>query len=247
MSNKETFLPRDGRPPYPLICITPLLGRLFFLEDLFLERRIARFFSKNGFAAAVIDRPIFEFDPRRGLEQIQEYLEESVRRNKSSLDSLLQRKEIDPTRIGTYGISFGAIVNSLWAAADPRLKAHVFALGGGNLPEIILTSRDPLMKSFRNAMVEAAHEAAPAAEELKNEMRKIFRVDPLDAARSISRENVQLHLAIFDRVIRFRYGLSFREALGKPETIFIPLGHYSSLLAIPFLTPGVLSFFRKKL
>lgn len=243
MSKFELFLPQSSGP-HPLICITPLLGRLLFLEDLFLERRFARFFAANGLAAAVIERPIFEFDSNRGLEQIQHYLDESVSRNKWALDHLTQKKEIDPKRVGTYGISFGAIVNSLWAAQDKRLKAHVFALPGGNLAEIFLTSRDPLMRSYIRAI--SKHTGLKGGD-LKEAFQKILRNDPLEAARSIPKQSVCLHLALFDRVVQFRYGLALWKALGKPQTIFIPLGHYSSLAAIPFLKPQVLRFFRERL
>ncbi len=239
----ELSLP-EGPGPFPLLCITPILGQLAFLEDFFLERRFARFFSEKGFACALIHRPIFEFDSARDLHQIQNYLEESVARNKKVLDSLLARKEIDATKIGTYGISFGAVVNSLWAAEDPRLKAHLFALGGGNLPEIFLTSRDPLMRSHLAAITK---KTGVDKNRLKALLREVLRSDPLDAARSISGENVCLHLALFDRVIRLRYGLAFRRALGNPETVFIPLGHYSSILSVPFLKHQALDFFRRKL
>ena len=244
----ELYLP-PGPGPHPLVCITPILGRLLFLNDLILERHFGRFFAKKGFACAVIDRPIFEFNPSLGLEQIQHYLDESVLRSKWALDELIQNKAIDPERVGTYGISFGAVVNSLWAAEDPRLKAHVFALPGGYLPEILVASRDPLMKSYIKEISRAKssphHTATP--EELKAEFQKVIRRDPLDAARKIPKEKVCLHLALFDCVIPFRYGLAFREAMGKPETIFIPLGHYSALLSIPFLKSSVVRFFRKKL
>lgn len=238
----ELYLPeKPGR--HPLICITPLLGRLFFLNDLILERHFARFFRKNGFAAAVACRPIFEFNPERGLEQIQHYLDLCVMRNKWILDELIQREEIDPERVGTYGASFGAVVNSLWAAEDPRLKAHLFALGGGNLPEIVMTSRDPLMLSYVKAMKK---KTGLEGEALLGAIKKVLFRDPLEAARKIPRESVCLHLALFDRVVRTRYAFAFRKALGNPETVFIPLGHYSSILSIPFLQSQVLRFFRRR-
>jgi len=239
----EFYLPQ-GAGPFPLVCLTPILGRLAFLNDLFLERRFARFYAAHGLATALIDRPIFEFNPGRGLEQIQEYLNESVSRNRRVLDFLIAGQSVDREKIVTYGASFGAVVNILWAAQDPRPKAHLFALGGVNLAEIVLTSRDPLMKSYLKAIVK---NTGLGPEELKVSLRKTFQPDLLEAARSIPKEKVCLHLAIFDRVIRFRYGLALREALGRPETWFIPLGHYSAILSIPFLKWQALAFFRKRL
>lgn len=239
----ELYLP-EGQGSFPLICLTPILGRLLFLDDLFMERHFARFFASNGFAAALIERPIFEYNSTRGLEQIQRYLEESILRNEKVLDELLTRKEINPQKIGSFGISFGAVLNSLWAASDFRLKAHVFALAGGNVPEILITSRDPLMRSYLKAIMKSA---GKKEEELKEAFEKVIRLDPLKAAPSIPRETVFMMLGVFDRVIRFRYGLALWRALGKPETLFLPLGHYTSLVTIPFTKWRALEFFKKRL
>ena len=238
----ELYLPRrPGR--YPLICLTPILGRLGFLEDLFMERHYARFFAKHGFAACLIDRPIFEFDPHQNLHQIQNYLESSAKRSVVALDCMVKQEEVDPQAVGSFGISFGAIVNILWAARDPRLTANVFALAGGNIPEIIMTSRDPLMRSYARSIVKGT---GLAGAELQSALKNSIQIDPLQAAGFISPGNVLLLLGIFDRVIRFRYGLGLRKALRNPETIFIPLGHYFTLLAAPFLIRRALTFFRKK-
>lgn len=244
----ELYLP-EGSGPFPLICLTPILGRLAFLEDLFFERRLARFFASQGLAAALIDRPFFEFHRGRGLEQIQEYLEASCSRSQSILDSLLTRSEIESRQIGSLGISFGAVVNALWVASDPRLKAHIFVLGGGNLPEIFMSSRDPLMRNYLEAILKSrGTESFPprAREELKAAFREAIRVDPLEVAHSIPKENVLMVLALFDRVIRLPYGLALWRALGKPKTFFLPVGHYSSILLLPFLKWKLLAFFKKK-
>ena len=238
----ELYLP-EGAGPFPLICLTPILGRLVFLKDLFFEKRFAQFFASRGFAAALIDRPIFEFNPYQGLRQIQNYLEESVQRNKKVLDVLVHRIDIDPEKIGSFGMSFGAVVNSLWAAMDPRLRAHVLALAGGNIPEIILTSRDPLMRNYLKAIIESRD----GTEDLEIDLQNSILWDPLNVCPSISRENIFLLLGIFDRVIRFRYGLDLWKAMGKPKTYFLPLGHYGTILAVPFLKGRVLKFFRQKL
>lgn len=239
----ELFLP-EGNGPFPLVCVTPLLGRLVLLEDLFLERWFAKFFAAQGIAAAVMARPIFEFNPARGLEQLQEYLEQSVNRNRGILSALTEHGKIDRSRIGTLGISFGAIVNSLWANSDPRLKTHVLALGGGNLAEIFVTSRDPLMRSY---FKDALQSQGCRPEELKLRLEKIFSTDPLKTAGSLAKEKTLLILAMFDRVIRFQYGMSLRRVMQNPETVFLPFGHYTAILGIPFLRWKILRFFRNNL
>lgn len=242
-SRLELYLPQGGGP-FPLVCLTPLLGRLGFLEDLFMERCFARFFAGRALATAVIERPLFEFNPARGLEQIQAYLDEAVARSARALDFLLTLEEIRPDRIASFGISFGSVVNVLWASRDPRLKAHVFALTGGNLAEIIVTSRDPLMRAYVKDLVKGT---GLKGAELKSALEKAIWLDPLQAAGALSRESVLMLLGIFDRVIRFRSGLQLRRALGNPETVFVPLGHYPILLLTPFLKRKALAFFQRKL
>ena len=239
----ELYLP-GGKGPFPLVCLTPILGRLGFLVDLFMERRFARFFASHGLATAVIERPIFEFHPGRGLEQIQDYLDESVERSIKALDFLLRQEEIRPDAVVSFGISFGSVVNVLWAAKDARLKAHVFALTGGNIAEIIVTSRDPLMRAYYKDLVKGT---GLKGLELKSALEKAIHSDPIESAGALSRERVLMLLGVFDHVIPFRYGLALRQALGNPETIFLPLGHYPALLATPFLKWRALAFFQKKL
>lgn len=239
----DLYLPEE-RGPFPLVCITPLLGRLILFEDLCLERWFARFFAKHGMAAAVMARPIFEFDPGHGLEQLREHLEQSVDRNREILNVVTAQETINPQRIGSLGISFGAVVNALWAGRDPRLKAHVLALGGDRLADIFVTSRDPLMRSYFEA---ALRNQRCGVNELKSRLEKIFSADSLTITGVLPREKILMVLALFDRVIRFQYGWSLRQALGNPETVFLPFGHYTAILSAPFLRWKMLRFFKEKL
>ena len=233
-----------GQVPFPLIFITPLLGRLILFEDLYFERRLAAFFAKNGFAAAVIQRPFFEFNPSQGLEQIQEYLVAMVSRNRSVLDCLVKMPAIDTQNIGSFGMSFGAVVNCLWAGSDKRLKANILALAGGNIPEILITSREFLLRSYVKTVKE---NLKLTDDSLLLSLKENFPLDTLRAAASIPRENVLMVIAVFDRVVRLRYGLALRRALNKPRTLFLPLGHYPSILAMPFLKWTALDFFKTKI
>lgn len=49
-----------------------------------------------------------------------------------AIDYLVTRPEVDPSRIGYCGISWGAITGITFAAHDPRVKAVVSMVGGGN-------------------------------------------------------------------------------------------------------------------
>lgn len=236
------YLP-EGSGPFPLICQTPLLGRLLFLDDLFFEKKIAAYFARNGFACAILNRPIFEYNPKLDLGQLPLYVEASIQRNEKALTEFLKNPKIDSNRVGTFGMSFGSIINALWAARDSRLKAHVFALSGADIGEIFMTSQDPLMRTYYK---DAVRYSGLAGTELLEKLRLLFKQDPLHFTGEVSAESSLLILALFDRVVKFSAGLKFKKALGNPKTIYLPLGHYTSILAIPFLRAASVRFFNKK-
>jgi dienelactone hydrolase len=49
-----------------------------------------------------------------------------------AIDYLLTRPEVDESRVGYAGVSWGAITGITFAAHDPRIKAVVSIVGGGN-------------------------------------------------------------------------------------------------------------------
>jgi hypothetical protein len=55
-----------------------------------------------------------------------------------------------------------------------------------------------------------------------------------------------LVLACCDRVVPIRKGRELRDRMGRPETIFLPTGHYSALLCLPYLQHESFKFLRKR-
>jgi hypothetical protein len=237
----EIFSP-SGSGPRPVIFQTPILGRFSLFEDLFFERRWARFFAEQGIDCVLIYRPIFEFDNRYGLDQIHDYLERSLKRNQAVLDHVFQEKLADPRQAGSYGISFGSMVNCIWASQEKRLGVNVFALAGGDFPEIFMESRDPLMASYREAALACSGNNPKL---LRRDLQDLFLLDPLRKAPE-DPDTTLLVLARFDRVVPYRCGLALREKLGNPRTITLPLGHYLSMFASPGLKWKVVRFFKEK-
>ncbi len=52
---------------------------------------------------------------------------------KRSIDFLSTREEIDPERIGFFGISLGGFIGTVFCSVDTRVKVPVLALAGGGL------------------------------------------------------------------------------------------------------------------
>jgi hypothetical protein len=54
-------------------------------------------------------------------------------------------------------------------------------------------------------------------------------------------------VTLFDRTIGTANALRLRQALGRPATTFLPLGHYTAYLALPLLQRESLRFFKRQL
>ena len=53
-------------------------------------------------------------------------------------------------------------------------------------------------------------------------------------------------LARFDRSVPYRHGLSLWKALGRPERIVCPGGHYTAFLWLPWLRERAFAHFEKR-
>jgi hypothetical protein len=81
---------------------------------------------------------------------------------------------------------------------------------------------------------------------LREDLRKTIRTDPVGLAGNVLRETVLMFLARLDHSVPAKTGESLRKALGQPETVFLPFGHYASVLALPFVRQKTLSFLHQR-
>ena len=238
----ELLLPPRGKEPAPLLLILPILGRLLCLPDFWLEKRIARFFVKRGFACAIVQRQFFLFQSGAGELQLNEYITSTVRLARQTLDTLSTHPDIRSDQIASLGISFGGIINTLLCAQDPRIRAAVIALAGGPIPEILATSWDPLVRyyyrSVKKGMGWKKEEFIPKLSALVE--------NPLEAAPKVDAQKILMIIAKYDQVVRYPYAESLREKMGLPETVYLPCGHYTSLLVLPVLERQALHFYQRK-
>ena len=234
----DYYLP-TGKGPFPLILISPILGGKYRVE-----RSLAEFVVKRGFAVLLVHRKQLRLLPDEGLEQIEEYLRTSVIRLRMALDWVETQKEIDAERIGTLGMSLGGILNVVLAGVDKRAKVHVIAMAGGNLADVICYTHVKAVRQYRNQFMKRQ---GLTLEGLRQRLRKTLRTDPMHFAHWVASDNVLLFVAWFDMVIGRKYSRKLAKALGNPETFYFPLGHYSSLLTIPFVRIRALHFFEEKL
>lgn len=223
------FRPRQRPGPVsrrPAVVVSPILGSgTAFVSDF------AAAFARRGWHALIVRRPSLEYDPALPFSQVEDRLALTVSRQVQALDWLLATGEVDPARVGSFGISAGGITNAMVAGADRRYAAHVIALAGGPLSDVFVDSDEKgLVRLARKAT-----EQGLSREDLRARLRETIRTDPVLLAAGVDPEKVLLFLARFDTTVPIRGGMALREALGGPQTVWLPLGHRSSALALPWV------------
>lgn len=239
------YLPWEGTdfksvPRRPAIIIHPITQGDFFTKQM------AHFFAQAGFVclryrshghlllAKNSDDPLTNFET---------LLKDDVTDVMEGIDWLDTQSFVDRQHIGIIGVSMGAIISSIVAGADPRIKAGVFILGGGNLAGILFSSTEPSVVSLRNR-IEDEDDFTP--QELRAEVeRRLRNVDPLTYAGRLNPSRILMIGAYFDHVIRRKYAMALWKAAGEPSLVMLPTGHYSAALFFNYAQRLALSHFQK--
>jgi pimeloyl-ACP methyl ester carboxylesterase len=221
----------------PLILISPIRG-----SDTVVVDDCARAFASRGYHAAIIKRARFDFDPAGPLSQVEDSLHTAVIRHREALDWLLAQPGTDTDRVATFGISYGAIITAALAAVEPRVKICVLDLAGGPIAGVMETSEE---HSLRRNWTRSRKSHELTNKELYKALNDVIRTDPVKLAPYVARDRVLMLIARFDSSVPTRYQIKLWLALGKPRADFVPLGHYTSILALPAHRLSVMKFFEE--
>lgn len=225
----------------PLLNLAPILAGA--VDNYLACRVFARWACAEGMSAFYLhqDEDVLTVD--RDSLRLEEILTDNLQDNIRALDLLTSLPYVDPERLGSIGISMGAIKNVALVAAEPRLKANVFCLGGADMPEIFATSNERRVVRYLEART--AWDRADLGE-ICAEADVFLRSEPLRWASTISNERSLVFLGIFDDKVPYACGLKLWEMLGRPEAYFLPLGHYTGISAAPFAAGRMFEYFRKR-
>jgi dienelactone hydrolase len=154
------------------------------------------------------------------------------------VDWLATRPEVDPERIGVTGISLGGNLACLAFSVEPRFRAGVLMLAGGDLARILTASE--LTASRRQQM-----EALGLNYQTLSE--KLVVVDPLTYAPGVNRRgDLLLFNARSDEVVLPECAEALWLALGKPPRYWLYAGHYTALIYLADVLDMTTSFFQRK-
>jgi 2,6-dihydroxypseudooxynicotine hydrolase len=228
----DVYLPA-GPGPHPVILLLPAARSSYAVEASF-----ARYFAERGHAGAILRR---ERTAGRGsvIEAIDGRVRRAVIDGRRALDRIATEPALDAGRVGLFGISLGGIEGALLAALEPRIGAAVVGLAGGDLASILMRTTDPSFARQREAWLAETGLDPAGGEDL---LRRSLVHDPLAYAPYADPARLLMVIARFDRAVPAEAGWRLRAALGDPETLLLPTGHYTAALTIPWLKPAVLEF-----
>ncbi len=226
----------------PLVVLSPILAGT--VNDYLATRYFAEAAAESGLHAFFLHQEEVILDGRRDAFDLEARIRQSLRDTLAALDLLVARPEVDATRLGSIGISFGAIKNVLLVAVEPRLRANAFAMAGADLARIVLESRETLVLEYLRARRErdGLEPAAVAAE-----IGRWYRSRPGEFARSVENDRVLMLLGRLDDKVPYAAGLVLRERLGEPKTHLFPLGHYTAALIAPWAASVACDWIRARL
>jgi len=227
----------DGK--FPLLVISTILNDP---ADV-LARLVANYFVRRGYNCAIISRGASKLNVDVPLGEIDEWQRAMLCDYAVAKQVLTREPKVDPGRLATYGISYGAINNTVLAGVDDSYRAHVIALAGGPLSEVIPRSRELRVRKFLREYCERHH---CTREQFIEHCAKV-EADPLKMAPYIDARKVLLALSRFDVIVPYDNGRKLREAMGGPETLVMFAGHYTAIPYLGYMLPQSRKFLDVKL
>lgn len=232
-----------GTGPFPAVLVLPVMAA----PNLWIEHRFTSDFNQAGLATLLIETP-YQFHRRpstliasgevflaRNPKILAQNFRQSVSDSCRALEWLKNRPEIKSREIGIFGISLGSIVGSAVYSASSVPKYGVFLLGGADLPSLL----------FHSAMTRPFVKKIGVRED---SLRKIWRgMDALDYQKENADKPALLINADWDRIIPRKNALALKKAFPDSRQIWVPFGHYSSMIHLLWIPQYVTRAFVRRL
>jgi dienelactone hydrolase len=202
-----------------------------------LEPQVARSLCSAGYASIIADvndlRPASPW-PAWGGEDVNN--RRAIFALKTVVDFAERVPNFDASRIGAIGLSLGGITTALWAGVDPRLKAAVVVVGGGNLPYILSHSDEPNVVDMREKRMQAA--GLQTIEEFEQILRSNVMIDPFYFAPQADHHRILQILAESDTRVPYVVQREMFQAWGGPQSITFTSGHEFTIFQVVYFYMG---------
>ncbi|MEM2586724.1 MAG: alpha/beta fold hydrolase [Candidatus Bathyarchaeia archaeon] len=229
-----------GRDKIP--CIVFLHGYGGSKEDI---RGLAILIAKEGYGVIAIDAAYHGERKVPGKELYSPNINDTLRGTiqtvidlRRAVDYLETRPEIDVNKIGYVGGSMGGILGAIFIGVEPRIKAAVLIVAGGNMSLMIRESQHYTMSAVR----EHLQKEGISYEELQ---RILDPIDPINFIKYFSPRPVVFHLGRHDVIVPAEAGRQLYEAAGEPKWVYwYDAGHN---LPLDLVAARILDFMDKNL
>lgn len=236
----------NGKEKYPaVIFLSHIAGGVPQIEGEF-----CRELASNGIAVLFIQTAYqkdYKFS-RRWLEEnirqcgsdaIVQLFRQIVIEARRGIDWLEAQPKVEKEKIGIMGLSLGGIMVPIVTAVDRRPCSMAIILGGGDMGKIMWNSF--ATKTFKKSLEE---EGIVSEGELE---KRLWIIDPLTFADGCKGKPILMVNAYFDTAIPRASTDQLWEALGKPQIVWIPSGHFTSLFTMGYAKLKTFQFFYAEL
>lgn len=224
--------------PRPLVLLVPILAGGKDLMESIAERMLDR-----GFDVAFCARVGAALCAPQRTRDLDDLFRRTVLHQRILL-AWLRRQPTAPSAICVLGVSMGGIVSTVVAALEPDLAGVAICLSGGDLARMVTVSSE---RRVENWVTFRHREDGVGDDHLHWELQQGLTHEPLAFAAAIPTEKVLFVGARFDSVVPPRHQNLLWEALGRPLRLDVPLGHYSSALAIGGILDACAAHFERRL
>ncbi|MCO5172079.1 MAG: dienelactone hydrolase family protein [Planctomycetes bacterium] len=223
----------------PAVVVSPILGGRNDISIL-----AARDLARRGFHAAVVLRAESLLDGAADERRLERVLRTAIVDRRRAVDWLETLPDVDPARVGAVGASMGGIATALLAAVEPRVRASVVVLAGGDLGDVIARSTEPRVRRYARERLAAG---VADADDLRRRVVAAVPSDPLALAPHVDARRTLTILARWDDVVPTDTQARLHEALGRPASLTLPAGHYTAAALLPLVLHEAAGFLERTL
>ena len=200
--------PKGESGPFATVIMLYGIGQeMTFLSD------IAELFTRQGFAIYMMEQ--YQRGERRAddINAVSEFLGMRKRATLNMLetrrlvDTLAGRSEVDNNQLYFWGISFGTMTGVPTFSEEPRFKAAIFSIGGGDVFEILTTSQTYKDSNLSGKLASIALGYYMAAAE------------PLPYAKKLSGRPILFQNALQDQLIPINNAEALHRMAGEPKKV----------------------------
>jgi len=229
---------KEGKRPL-MVIIPPIVGITP------LDKGMAHGFMLEGYNVMILKYNEKINDYERPLKDFNRALVSIITSGRIMLDWAETRNELDTRKIGSYGMSLGALILGIYVGVEPRIDAAIIIVGGGHIPEIMATSQQKIAAEFRIARMEA--EGIDSEEEFQKVMEDIIIFDPMTFAHLRSKKDIYMVIGDDDSAIATKNQWMLWRAFGKPEHMSFDAEHFQAILKNLFRHDLIFNFLKERL